>query len=137
MRKTLVMEAAGRIRTAGDECVLWAGCVHKSGYGSAWSRGRCQLAHRVLYELAIGPIPPGMTLDHECFTPLCVNPRHLVPATRSTNSARQRSAVKSTCVNGHEFDTDNTYIRPRGNRNCRACNSNSVARYTAKRRKVA
>ena len=88
------------------------------------SNGR--LAHRFSYELIVGPIPPGLTLDHLCRTPLCVNPRHLEPVSLRENILRGFSpmainARKTRCAAGHELSGDNLYICPRGWRNCRAC----------------
>lgn len=45
-------------------------------------------AHRFAYELVKGPIPEGLTLDHLCNVPLCVNPDHLEPVTLSENIRR-------------------------------------------------
>lgn len=42
-------------------------------------------AHRVAYELAVGPIPDGMEIDHSCRNRRCVNPSHLRIATRKQN----------------------------------------------------
>ena len=83
-------------------------------------------AHRVAYELLIGPIPAGLELDHLCRNRLCVNPAHLEPVTRQTNQHRGASvsgiSVRAThCPEGHPYDADNTYVRPNGHRVCREC----------------
>lgn len=69
-----------------DTCWLWMGAKSK-GYGryrivrGANSR-RC---HRVSWELAHGPIPPGMVVMHSCDNPSCVNPAHLSLGTQRDN----------------------------------------------------
>ena len=110
-------------------CWIWNGAVNASGYGrySGW------LAHRLAYAAAHGPIPEGLTVDHVCYTLLCVNPDHLRLLTSSENAKLQRSAFKTHCKHGHQFTPENTYIRPTGQRQCRACNRASVHRYSARR----
>lgn len=75
---------------ASGDCWLWTGAPHL-GYGR-FSRGRsgATYAHRVAYELLVGPIPDGLTLDHLCWNTLCVNPDHLEPVTRAENTRRAR-----------------------------------------------
>ncbi len=54
-----------------ERCWLWTGPTNKKGYGDA---GNSKLAHRLAWELFRGPIPPGLSVLHECDTPACVNP---------------------------------------------------------------
>jgi hypothetical protein len=57
-------------------------------------------AHRVAYELAVGPIPEGKHICHTCDTPACVNPKHLYVGDPATNgrdrAARGRSRNRFT-----------------------------------------
>lgn len=117
----------------GGDCWLWTAARSGDGYGHLKVDGRNVKAHRLAYELEVGPIPPGLDIDHLCRVPLCVNPAHMEPVSRRTNTLRgdgiqARNARKSHCVNGHPFDEANTYINPRGNRTCRRCNADAVAR---------
>lgn len=83
-------------------------------------------AYRVAYTLLIGPIPEGMTLDHLCRNPGCVNPDHLEPVPPGINVLRgygiyAQNARKTRCVHGHEFTPQNTKTDDLGYRRCRAC----------------
>lgn len=116
------------------DCVEWPKGRDRDGYGRI---GKSGAAHRVVWERAFVPIPPGMVIDHLCFNRACVNLAHLRVTDRVTNCERQRSALKTHCKNGHEFTVENTYIRTapsEGRRTCRACNSAAQARRTERRR---
>lgn len=113
-------------------CWIWMGCGIRAGYGQLVIQGRMQLAHRVSYELFVDKIPQGLSLDHLCRTPSCVNPRHLEPVTARENTRRgagpaSANAKKAACLRGHLFDDENTLLI-RGNRHCRKCNSFRSAR---------
>lgn len=69
-------------------CWLWIGTVDRWGYGQMKWQGRRPGSHRVAYELLVGPIPEGLTLDHLCRVPGCVNPAHLEPVTQAENNRR-------------------------------------------------
>jgi hypothetical protein len=122
-------------------CWIWTANRTHDGYGltSPLLPGGSCYAHRVTYEILIGPIPAKMTLDHLCRITCCVNPEHLEPVTFAVNCARgfSRPAInarKTHCDRGHEFSLENTYIRKNhgGRRGCRKCNSIAVAKYKAR-----
>lgn len=110
-------------------CWLWTGGRTSTGYGSMRVYGKPMKSHRFVFERLRGPVPEGLDLDHLCRVPLCVNPDHLEPVTRSTNTRRgvlaevnrARRAVVQECPQGHPYDEENTYRSPRGDRQCRAC----------------
>src|SRR5690606_27089460 len=67
-----------------------------------------------------GPIPAGLVIDHLCGNTSCCNPEHLEAVTNAENM-RRRAKRSATCASGHPWTPENTYIRPNGRRDCRAC----------------
>lgn len=105
-------------------CWLYLGSLTSNGYGKASVAGRTALAHRAAYEALVGPIPPGLQLDHLCRNRACYNPAHLEPVTQRENLRRGRNsnAEKTHCPLGHEYSDENTYVCARGKRSCKTCN---------------
>jgi hypothetical protein len=70
-----------RVSRIPGQCWEWLGPKDWHGYG----RHSNFVAHRIAYELAVGPIPLGLVIDHLCRNPSCVNPEHLEPVTNKVN----------------------------------------------------
>lgn len=107
-------------------CWVWTGSVFKKRHGSYGQlrmfgkEGKLQRAHRVSYEYFVGKIPDKVELDHLCRNTLCVNPEHLEPVSHAENMRRGYWNKKIHCIHGHLYK-NNTYINPRGHRECLIC----------------
>jgi hypothetical protein len=120
-----------------ESCWEWVGHRNRQGYGKFWAYRKCREAHRWSYEHFVGPIPRGLTLDHLCRNPGCVNPSHLEPVTAKENSLRGHNpfadnARKTHCVHGHKLSGKNLKTPPSraGIRLCRkCCNAMAMRRY--------
>lgn len=75
-----------------DGCWVWTSWIQPNGYGYFWLDG-ARYAHRVAYEIAVGPIPAGLVIDHLCANKSCVNPAHLEVVTIGENTRRARAAA--------------------------------------------
>lgn len=79
-------------------CWVWLCNRNRKGYGkiNLWRDKRhVRLwVHRVAYEVFIGPIPEGMTVDHTCWHTWCINPNHFELVTRVVNSYRKEQRPK-------------------------------------------
>lgn len=120
-----------KVDRKGDGCWNWLGNINAHGYG----RFVCQVdgrrtyayAHREAYALTHGPIPEGLTVDHQCLNTRCVNPAHLalVPGAVNTSlGGNQQGRRQTHCKRGHPFDAENTYWnspQANGRKRCRKC----------------
>ncbi len=127
-------------------CWIWTDSLTK-GYGNFSAYGKPISAHRFSYQYHIGKIPKGMTVDHMCNTPACVNHKHLNLATLRDNVLRSNGITamnsrKTQCSNGHEFNEKNTYfskrLGPNGikyERHCKICMYSAKKAWETKNRK--
>lgn len=122
---------ADKIDASGD-CWIWTAKVQpgdgrkRGGYGYAWWNGQDRPAHRVVWELLVGPLPAGTVLDHLCRVRRCTNPDHLRPCTHAENilapgagGYTRRMAERTHCSAGHLLGGANA--RPGAYRNCLTC----------------
>lgn len=143
-----------KIRKTDSSCWEWIGGRDRDGYGifsihvPGKTRHKTVLAHRFAYQTFIGLIPDGLVIDHLCRNPACVNPTHLEPVSNRENLIRgiiarvgsftvrrpNKTDGKTHCKHGHKYNAVNTYVDPRGFRDCRLCKSDRSRAIRARRR---
>lgn len=114
----------GRSEQSGP-CIVYTGPL-RDGYGLIGVRGVTVSTHREMWESLVGPIPEGLTLDHQCRNHACWLPDHLEVVPKGVNTLRgygptAQNARATHCVNDHEFTDENTYVKADGSRFCREC----------------
>jgi len=107
-------------------CLSWTAAKDSDGYAILQVSGIAARAHRVAYELVIGGLVSGLSLDHVCRNRGCINPFHLEQVTNKENILRgnglaARNARKTHCKNGHALSGDNMRYNRAGSRICRTC----------------
>lgn len=136
-----------------DECWPWVGRLEADGYARFEAGGMRCPAHRVAYELTIGPIPEALTIDHTCHNAdmscaggstcahrRCCNPAHLEAVSLKINTLRGRgvsalNAAKTHCPRDHPLSGDNLRLNPDGHRVCRTCQATASAEQYRKRKR--
>lgn len=106
-------------------CLVWTGKRNATGYGMMKFGGKSRLAHRVAFEMVIGNIPTGLTIDHLCRVRACVNPFHMEPVTQRENTLRgegpaAKNARRTQCIRGHLLSGANLRMA-RHKRVCLTC----------------
>lgn len=79
---------------------IFRGARSHNGYAIVATYGkRVARAHRVAYEIAFGPVPEGLHVDHVfdagCRSRACIRPDHLEAVTQAENTARALAARKA------------------------------------------
>jgi hypothetical protein len=77
---------------------LWTGTHTKSKsgeYGQFSLHDRKVLAHRLSYELFVGPVPPGCMVLHACNVSCCISPNHLRTVDHQQNMTDRRGSGRT------------------------------------------
>lgn len=101
-------------KQAGNGCWEWTASRNLTGYGHFGVLGLpSQVAHRVSYELNVGPIPAGYYVCHHCDNPPCIRPDHLFTGTNGDNvrDAIEKGRWKSHRANSKFTDETIEYWR--------------------------
>lgn len=105
------------------------GCLIVRGYGSQPGvyqkvAGRAW-AHIAAYAVFVGPLQPGLEVDHTCGVKDCIEPTHLCLTTHAENCRSRMQA--DACRNGHPREVDPATGRYR--HQCRRCNADAQRRW--------
>lgn len=119
-----------------SECWEWVAARKDAGYGVIEKDGERWHAHRASYDLFVGAIPDGLTLDHLCRNTRCVNPQHLEPVTLAENLQRGLDARPLCKYGRHPRTPENTYPRGNGRNTCALCRQEWLQRVYARKREA-
>lgn len=130
-----------------SECWEFLAFKDKDGYGRFSIGGNDMSAQRAAWIVAVGPIPKGMHVLHDCDNPPCCNPAHLFLGTHTDNMSDARRKKRwskkrpsitgdnspkrrmAHCKHGHLYDAENTAWSKQGHRICRTCVREATAKY--------
>lgn len=73
------------LRARKSGCHEWIGACNSAGYGKITADGKQFDVHRLVYQLAYGPLPSDVFVCHTCDNPSCAYWRHLFAGTPSDN----------------------------------------------------
>lgn len=84
----------------GSPCWEFTGTKQAEGYGriTLWDKRLKKTvshrAHRVAYTEWVGPIPEDHEVNHRCYNPPCINPKHLEAVPKKVNLAKRRKQMR-------------------------------------------
>ena len=117
-----------RFNIDSNGCWNWKGTIDTTGYAVLNINGKRQYAHRIMYQLMVGPIYSNwLQIDHLCRNRKCVNPAHLELVTSRENSLRGNHPLftlhrEKKCKRGHDLSIEeNRLYRKDGRYRCKIC----------------
>lgn len=89
-------------------CFIWNMSRDTSGYGILRTGKGLRGAHKVAYELYVGPVPEGIHVLHSCLNRDCINYKHLRLGSNKDNMAdreklNRNGMAKLTIEQVHEI----------------------------------
>jgi hypothetical protein len=125
-------------------CLEWTGNLGRGGYGSIKVQGKTLSTHRFAWTLVNGPIPDGLQVLHHCDNPPCCDTEKCLFLGDDFDNMADKIAKGrdywlnvTHCPQGHPYDEANTYVTPRGHRQCRTCRAAAVVAHDEKKRRLA
>lgn len=106
---------------APNGCRVWTGLHFATGYAQIGHQRKTRSVHRLVWELAHGPIPAGLCVCHHCDNRSCVRLAHLFLATPAGNM--HDKVAKGRQARGPEHSAKLRSVMPRGE-------ASASARYT-------
>lgn len=96
-------------------CRLWLGALDGKGRGHLRIDKKDVSAHRLSYELFVGPIPDGLCVCHKCDVGHCIEPSHFFLGTKADNNrdcvAKKRDFHRFGVENGSAKIDDEEVVR--------------------------